>query len=427
MVNARKIYYWDLTLDNITPLTLKWLFKNKHDEEQTVIRNKYRLVVRGYRQEKGIDFKESFAPVARMEAIKIFFAYATHKSFTVFQMDVKIAFLHGTLKEDVFMCQPKSFIDADHLSHLFKLKKALYGLNQAPRAWYDELSTFLLQNHFFKGTTDTTLFIRRFVDDILVDSGFELTGFLDADYAGCKDTFKSTSGGAQFLGEKLVSCQSRMDLPRNTPLDRVEVLVVGDGVASIKRRRHDQSSDGAWILATASGRSRLNKDLESSTWRRRQDNFGVLGEDGLKARILELKRRYFEDYCSDIQYAISIKEDTAYLYLHSPKTTKETRSIRRIKKKAIRRIQVIEGEYSGRYQTWSLLQETLDTSWKNDGYCNEGNLPGAYIIGNSLHYQDYEWYEALEDEELKEEALRKKAIIEEFIDDDDESSYERQK
>nr|GEY34716.1 retrovirus-related Pol polyprotein from transposon TNT 1-94 [Tanacetum cinerariifolium] len=225
-------------------------------------------------------------------------------------MDVKTVFLHGTLKEDVYVCQPEGFIDVDHPSYVFKLKKALYGLKHAPRTWYDKLSTFLLQNHFFKGITDPTLFIRRFVDDILVtnyvleilkkygmescdpvgtpmeikdkldldengtlvdatkyrsmigalmyltssrpnivhatclcawyqakpteknlkeverifrylwgtvntglwytkDSGFELTGFLDADYAECKDTFKSTSGGAQFLGEKLVSWSSK--------------------------------------------------------------------------------------------------------------------------------------------------------------------------------------------------------------------------
>nr|GEV64376.1 retrovirus-related Pol polyprotein from transposon TNT 1-94 [Tanacetum cinerariifolium] len=154
--------------DNISPLTLKWLFKNKHDEEQTVIRNKSRLVVRGYRQEEGINFEESFAPVARMEAIRIFLAYAEHKLFTVFQMDVKTAFLHGSLKEDVYVCQPEGFIDVDHPSHVYKLKKALYGLKQAPRAWYDELLKFLLLNHFFKGTIDLTLFIRRFQDDILV-------------------------------------------------------------------------------------------------------------------------------------------------------------------------------------------------------------------------------------------------------------------
>nr|GEY63419.1 hypothetical protein [Tanacetum cinerariifolium] len=103
-----------------------------------------------------------------MEAIRIFLAYAAHKSFTVFQMDVKTAFLHGSLKEDAYVCQPEGFIDADHPSHVYKLKKALYGLKQAPRAWYDELLTFLLQNHFFKGTIDPTLFIRCFQDDILV-------------------------------------------------------------------------------------------------------------------------------------------------------------------------------------------------------------------------------------------------------------------
>nr|GEU41147.1 hypothetical protein [Tanacetum cinerariifolium] len=122
-----KLDVWELVLspDGIKPLTLKWLFKNKHDEENTVIRNKTRLVVRGYRQEEGIDFEESFAPVARMEAIRIFLAYAAYKGFTVYQMDVKTAFLHGSLKEDVYVCQPEGFIDADYPSHVYKLIKAL--------------------------------------------------------------------------------------------------------------------------------------------------------------------------------------------------------------------------------------------------------------------------------------------------------------
>nr|GEW34895.1 retrotransposon protein, putative, unclassified [Tanacetum cinerariifolium]GEW35650.1 retrotransposon protein, putative, unclassified [Tanacetum cinerariifolium] len=166
-------------------------------------------VIGGYRQDEGIDFEESFAPVPRMKAIKIFLAYVVHKSFTMFQMDVKTAFLHGTLKEDVYVCQPKGFIDDDHPSHVYKLKKALYGLKQAPRVSYDKLLTFLLHNHFFKCTIDLTFFIRRFEDDILVDSGFELTVFLEANYARCKDTFKSTFGGAQLLGEKLVSWSSK--------------------------------------------------------------------------------------------------------------------------------------------------------------------------------------------------------------------------
>nr|GEX24042.1 hypothetical protein [Tanacetum cinerariifolium] len=165
-----KLDVWELvpSPDGIKSITLKRLFKNKHDEENTVICNKTRLVVRGYRQEEGIDFKESFAPIAQMEAIRIFLAYAAQKGFTVYQMDVKTAFLHGSLKEDVYVCQPEGFIDANYPSHIYKLKKALYGLKQAPRAWYDELSTFLLQNGFSKGTIDLQLFTRHFDDDILV-------------------------------------------------------------------------------------------------------------------------------------------------------------------------------------------------------------------------------------------------------------------
>nr|GEU33784.1 retrovirus-related Pol polyprotein from transposon TNT 1-94 [Tanacetum cinerariifolium] len=179
---------WELvpSPDSIKPLTLTWLFKNKHDEENTVIRNKTRLVVRGYRQEEGIDFEKSFAPVARMEAIRIFLAYAAHKGFIVYQMNVKTAFLHGSLKEDVYVCQPGGFIDANYPSHVYKLKKALYWLKQVPRAWYDELSTFFLQNRFSKGTIDPTLFTRCFDDDILVVQVYvddNIFGFTDPRYA----------------------------------------------------------------------------------------------------------------------------------------------------------------------------------------------------------------------------------------------------
>nr|GEX36087.1 hypothetical protein [Tanacetum cinerariifolium] len=153
ILQFKRLDVWVLVLapDNISPLTLKWLFKNKHDEEQTVIQNKSRLVERVYRQEEGIDFEESFALVARMEAIRIFLAYVAHKSFSVFQMDVKTAFLHGSLKEDVYVCQPEGFIDADHPSHVYKLKKALYGLKQAPRAWY-----FKCQQVFFSHQQNTS-------------------------------------------------------------------------------------------------------------------------------------------------------------------------------------------------------------------------------------------------------------------------------
>nr|GEV94061.1 hypothetical protein [Tanacetum cinerariifolium] len=210
---------WELvpSPDGIKPLTLKWLFKNKHDEENTVIRNMTRLVVRGYQQEEGIDFEESFAPVARMETIRIFLAYAAHKGFTVYQMDVRTAFLHGSLKEDVYMCQPKDFIDADYPSHVYKLKKALYGLKQAPRAWYDELSTFLLQNGFSKGIINPTLFTRRFDDDILV-----IQVYVDDIIFGSTDPRYATLFSDLAKLER--EFQNRRDLPKDTPIDRLEVL-----------------------------------------------------------------------------------------------------------------------------------------------------------------------------------------------------------
>ncbi|GJT24833.1 retrovirus-related pol polyprotein from transposon TNT 1-94 [Tanacetum coccineum] len=109
-----------------------------------------RLVAKGYAQEEGIDFEESFAPVARLEAVWIFVAHAAHKSFPIYQMDVKTAFLNGPLKEEVYVAQPEGFVDPDHPEKVYLLRKALYGLKQAPRAWYDELSTFLMSKGFTK-------------------------------------------------------------------------------------------------------------------------------------------------------------------------------------------------------------------------------------------------------------------------------------
>ncbi|GJT27081.1 retrovirus-related pol polyprotein from transposon TNT 1-94 [Tanacetum coccineum] len=124
-------------------IKLKWLWKNKKDEDQTVIRNKARLVAKGYAQEEGIDFEESFAPVARLEAVRIFVAYAAHKSFPIYQMDVKTAFLNGPLKEEVYVAQPDGFVDPDHPDKVYRLRKALYGLKQAPRACTSRGTQFL--------------------------------------------------------------------------------------------------------------------------------------------------------------------------------------------------------------------------------------------------------------------------------------------
>nr|GEZ78336.1 retrovirus-related Pol polyprotein from transposon TNT 1-94 [Tanacetum cinerariifolium] len=131
-------------------IRLKWLRKIKKDEDQTIIRNKERLVAKGNAHEEGIDFEESFAPVARLEAVQIFVAYVAHKSFPIYQMDVKMAFLNGPLKEEVYVAQPDGFVDPDHPEKVYRLRKSLYGLKQAPRAWYDELSKFLKSKGFTK-------------------------------------------------------------------------------------------------------------------------------------------------------------------------------------------------------------------------------------------------------------------------------------
>ncbi|KAJ9547553.1 hypothetical protein OSB04_020096 [Centaurea solstitialis] len=153
---------------NKTIIDLKWIFKNKKDEDGIVTRNKARLVAKGFKQQAGIDYDETFAPVARIEAIRIFLAYATHKNFTVYQMDMKTAFLNGELKEEVYVTQPEGFVDRTKPNHVYILDKALYGLKQAPRAWYDHLSNALLDNGFYKGKIDPTLFIKTEGDDILL-------------------------------------------------------------------------------------------------------------------------------------------------------------------------------------------------------------------------------------------------------------------
>nr|GEZ81689.1 retrovirus-related Pol polyprotein from transposon TNT 1-94 [Tanacetum cinerariifolium] len=163
---------------------LTWLWKNKRDEENTVIQNKSCLLAKGYAQKEGVDFGESFAPVARLEAVRLLIAYAAHKSFTIYQMDVKTLFLYGPLKEEVYVNQPDGFVDPYHLDKVYRHKKTLYGLKQAPRAWYDELSKFLQSKGFFKA---------KYAQEILKKHGMTssdgigtpmATKHLDADLSG---------------------------------------------------------------------------------------------------------------------------------------------------------------------------------------------------------------------------------------------------
>ncbi|GJY29143.1 retrovirus-related pol polyprotein from transposon TNT 1-94 [Tanacetum coccineum] len=243
-----RLEVWELIPrpDKVMVITLKWIYKVKLDELRGILKNKARLVARGYPQEEGIDFEVSFAPVARLEAIRIFLAFTAHMNMVVYQKDVKTAFLNGNLWEEVYVSQPDGFVDKDKPNHVYKLKKALYGLKQAPRVWYDMLPSFLISQDFSKGSVDPILFIRRegkelllvkiYVDDIIFaastpelcdlfskimkrlirwglwyskDSSIALTAFADADHAGCQDTRRSTSGSMQFLGDRLISWSSK--------------------------------------------------------------------------------------------------------------------------------------------------------------------------------------------------------------------------
>ncbi|GJZ59429.1 putative ribonuclease H-like domain-containing protein [Tanacetum coccineum] len=279
----------------------KWVYKNKKDDKGIVVINKERMVAQGYTQEEGIDYDEVFALVARIEAIRLFLAYASFMNFIVYQMDVKSAFLYGTIEEEVYVCQPLGFEDLEFPNKIYKVEKALYDLHQAPRAWYETLSTYLLENGFRRGTIDKTLFTKKDKDDIMLvqvyvddiifgstkkslctefeqimhkrfqmssmgeltfflgftpmetnkallkdeeaadvnvhlyrsmigslmyltasrpdimfavcafarDLPFDLEAFSDSDYAGASLDRKSTTGGCQFLGRRLISWQCK--------------------------------------------------------------------------------------------------------------------------------------------------------------------------------------------------------------------------
>nr|GEU60106.1 retrovirus-related Pol polyprotein from transposon TNT 1-94 [Tanacetum cinerariifolium] len=261
--------------------TLKWIYKVKLDEYGDVLKNKDMLVAKGYRQDEGIDIEESFAPVAHIEAIRIFIINAASKNMTVYQMDVKTSFLNGDLKEEVYVSQPEGFVDPNHPTHVYRLKKALYGLKQARRAWYDTLSLFLLGNKFSKGAVDSTLFTQKtgkhillvqiYVDDIIFastnpkacdifsneisfkfqmsmmglwypkETAIALTAYADADYAGCQDTRRSTPGSAQFLGDKLVSWSSKKHKSTMISTTEAEYIAMSGCCAQILWMRKEDS------------------------------------------------------------------------------------------------------------------------------------------------------------------------------------------
>ncbi|GJW47515.1 retrovirus-related pol polyprotein from transposon TNT 1-94 [Tanacetum coccineum] len=656
-------------------IALKWLWKNKCDAENIVVRNKSRLVAKGYKQEEGIDFEESFAPVARLEAVRMFIAFAAHMNITIFQMDVKTAFLNGPLKEEVYVSQPEGFIDSEFPNHVYRLKKALYGLKQAPRAWYDKLSSFLIEHGFNKGIIDPTLFTRRhggdillvqvYVDDIIfgstnpdfskrfanlmknnfemsmmgelkfflglqvhqsprgifikrldvdlqgtptdqttyrrmigglmyltasrpdiafatfVYSGFELIAYSDADHAGCKDDCKSTSGGVQFLGGKLVSWSSKKQdctamstaeaeyvslsaccaqviwmrtqlldygfkynripmycdsksaiaiscnpvqhsktkhidiryhfikehVERGTveiyfvgteyqladlftkalPKERFEYLVHRIGVlvfpgygvldlvsfmvfSEVKAQIRSIFLDGYDVLVVktfekikdvkdedvplicdaslevfineVSQLSKMDDDLftyevkidnilydsnmDNDSEQEANDDIGydpsdiywIIGDD-------EVELTDEESSDNDDEIVEVFRIDTNIFDYETPLCSafNEFNYLLKVDPDLLTKDIIGFKTYEDYKDDW-IYEWNKDVPW-GDGYCNGGNLPRAYIIGNQLHYQDYEWYEALEDCKLKDEALRNKAIMD--IKKDDESRYEQKR
>ncbi|GJZ70200.1 putative ribonuclease H-like domain-containing protein [Tanacetum coccineum] len=263
----------------------KWILdETKRDARGIVVRNKARLVAQGHRQEEGIDYDEVFAPVARIEAIRLFLAFASYMGFMVYQMDVKSAFLYGEIEEEVYVTQPKGFEDPHFPKHVYRVVKALYGLHQAPRAWYARLSTFLLKHNYRRGTIDKTLFIKKNSRDILLvqqgqvvprhayafsldygesmivkkifkylkgqpklglwyprDSPFVLEAYSDSDYAGSNGDRKSTTGGCQFLGRRLISWQCKKQTIMATSSTEAEYVAAANCCGQVLKIHTDEN------------------------------------------------------------------------------------------------------------------------------------------------------------------------------------------
>ncbi|GJX93608.1 ribonuclease H-like domain, reverse transcriptase, RNA-dependent DNA polymerase [Tanacetum coccineum] len=248
----------DESWDGKRVIGTKWVFRNKRDERGTIIKNKARLVAQGYRQEEGVDYDEVFAPVARIEAIRLFLAFASFMGFSVYQMDVKSAFLYGNITEEVYVNQPPGFVDPHHPNKVYKVIKALYGLHQAPRACYSPVEAHKalgkdeegkdVDVHLYRSMIGCLMYLTASRPDIMFvvclcarfqvtpkvshmnavkrifrylkhqpklglwypkDSPFHLEAFSDSDYAGDNHDRRSTSGGCQYLGRRLVSWQCK--------------------------------------------------------------------------------------------------------------------------------------------------------------------------------------------------------------------------
>ncbi|GJW13052.1 retrovirus-related pol polyprotein from transposon TNT 1-94 [Tanacetum coccineum] len=206
-------------------IKLKWIFEVKKDECGGVLKNKARLVAKGYRHEEGINFEESFAPVARIEAICISIANVANKNMTIYQMDVKTAFLNSELRKVVYVSQPEGFVDQDNPTHVYRLKKGLMVLSRLHACGMQSsdlidtpmVDKIKLDKDLHGKPVDPTHYRGLWY---LKDSCITLTAYADADHAGCQDTRRSTIGSAQSLGDKLVSWSSKKQ--KSTTISSIE-------------------------------------------------------------------------------------------------------------------------------------------------------------------------------------------------------------
>nr|GEY94966.1 hypothetical protein [Tanacetum cinerariifolium] len=280
--NKSKENVWTLVdcPKGVRPIGTKWVLKNKKDEKGIVIRNKARLVAQGHTQEEGIDYDEVFALVVRIKAIKLFLAYTSFMGFTVYQMDIKSAFLYGTIDEKVYVMQPPRFQDPEFLAKVYKVEKAMYGLHQAPRAWYvlqKEDGIFLFQDkyvgdilkkfgysdvrssnthmdkenpwgkdgtgkdvdlHLYRSMVGSLMYLTASRPDIMFACAYS-----DSDYGGATQDHKSTTGGCQFLGRRLISWQCKKQTIVATSTTVAEYVAEGGWHFSLSRqvcRRYPQ-------------------------------------------------------------------------------------------------------------------------------------------------------------------------------------------
>nr|GEZ80756.1 hypothetical protein [Tanacetum cinerariifolium] len=222
----------------------KWIYRNKKDKRGIIVRNKARLVAQGYTQEEGIDNDEVFAPVARIEAIRMFLTYASFKDFIMYQMDVKSAFLYGKIEKEVYVCQHLGFKDPVFPDRVYKVERALYGLHQALRAWYETLSTYLLDNRFHKG--ELTFFLGLQVTQ--KDDGIFISQ--DNDYAGASLDRKSTTGGCQFLRRRLISWQCKKLIVVSNSTIEVEYVAASNCCGQVLWIQHQMLDYGYNLMNT---------------------------------------------------------------------------------------------------------------------------------------------------------------------------------